>query len=307
MKPNDYSERAEIMNSMTPYLGAVALMAGLFAFPAAARAADVRVSVEPGSCLPGGTVTAWITVENAAGTTGADLSLRLPDFAVPGPAATPGLADGFLVASRGRPGRVDLAIASAEGLPPDQPVTFRIPLLVARAADVGTYPLTFERLQVFDSTPGPVVSQGTAGSLIVAPRSADADRDGLPDDWEMAFFGNTDATSETDFDKDGIADLGEYSAGTDPTRAESVFAIDHMTVTLGQGIVEMRWAGREDRVYQIEWSDDPVGPEMTWHPVYNPGINIDGSGAQWTDDGSRTYELPQSTTRRFYRLRTQAP
>jgi hypothetical protein len=250
---------------------------------------------------------ACITLENAAGITGADLSLRLPAFAAPGPAQTSGLALGFLVASRPRAAGVAMAIASANGLPSDHTVTIHIPLTISQAAEPGMHQLTLERVQLYDSTPSPVASHIVTGTLLVTPAPLDLDADGLPDDWELTFFGNTDLTGEADTDNDGVADSGEFLAGTDPTRAESVFAIDHMTATLGQGTVELQWLGGGNHAYEIEWSDDPLGPGMNWHSVYNPTIDIDEAGARWIDDGSRTYQLPQATDRRFYRVRIRLP
>ena len=45
----------------------------------------------------------------------------------------------------------------------------------------------------------------------------DTDADGLPDDWETAHFGNLDQTAGGDFDSDGLTNLQEYTAGSDPT------------------------------------------------------------------------------------------
>lgn len=268
-------------------------------------AAEVVVSIAPVSCAPGGTAVAWITFENAAGTAGADLTLRLPGFAVPRSAVTTDQATGFLVASRARPGRIDMAIASPSGLAVDQAVILAVPFTVDRTAEPGVYPLTFEQLRVFDSTPAAAVGLGPPGTLVVTPPPADADADGLPDDWETAFFGNTDGSGMADSDFDGVVDWKEYVAGTDPTRSESVFAVDHVEAEHSAGTVVLRWAARENRTYQIEWSDDPLGPGMTWHPVYNPSIRADDAGAQWVDDGSQTYPLPLASRQRFYRVQTE--
>jgi len=51
---------------------------------------------------------------------------------------------------------------------------------------------------------------------------SDADSDGLPDSWELNWFGNTtNYGSEDDPDSDSLSNLEEYQAGTDPTRADT--------------------------------------------------------------------------------------
>ena len=57
---------------------------------------------------------------------------------------------------------------------------------------------------------------------------ADADGDGLPDDWERRYFGSTDhpmGSSTNDWDGDGLSNLDELTAGTDPTNEFDVFTI----------------------------------------------------------------------------------
>jgi len=45
----------------------------------------------------------------------------------------------------------------------------------------------------------------------------DSDNDGLPDAWEMLYFGNlTTATGLMDSDGDGVSNAAEYYAGTNP-------------------------------------------------------------------------------------------
>lgn len=45
----------------------------------------------------------------------------------------------------------------------------------------------------------------------------DSDTDGTPDDWERFWFGGLTQSGSDDFDKDGITNLDEYAADTDPT------------------------------------------------------------------------------------------
>ncbi len=44
----------------------------------------------------------------------------------------------------------------------------------------------------------------------------DSDDDGLPDDWELAYFGNLKQTGNDDYDKDKITNLEEFKQGTNP-------------------------------------------------------------------------------------------
>ncbi len=45
----------------------------------------------------------------------------------------------------------------------------------------------------------------------------DIDSDGLPDWWEIQYFGDLSQDGEGDFDGDGYTNLEEYGAGMDPT------------------------------------------------------------------------------------------
>ncbi len=47
----------------------------------------------------------------------------------------------------------------------------------------------------------------------------DSDQDGLPDDWELSYFGDLSQDANDDFDGDGKTNLEEYEGGTDPTVA----------------------------------------------------------------------------------------
>jgi Concanavalin A-like lectin/glucanases superfamily/Divergent InlB B-repeat domain/Putative Ig domain/Immunoglobulin I-set domain len=69
-----------------------------------------------------------------------------------------------------------------------------------------------------------VAVTNSAGSVTSAPAALllDSDRDGLPDSWETANFGNlTSQTSEGDPDHDGVSNLDEFLNGTNPLSSAS--------------------------------------------------------------------------------------
>ena len=78
---------------------------------------------------------------------------------------------------------------------------------------------------------------------------ADADFDGMPDSWEIAQFGSTDALPDMDADGDGSNNLTEYVAGTDPVNAQSTFTIQEL-VPDAVGYV-ISWNSVEGRSYQV--------------------------------------------------------
>lgn len=71
-----------------------------------------------------------------------------------------------------------------------------------------------------------IVGHGNSTSLwnsyteveVLSTLLGDSEPDGLPDEWELHFFGNLSQTATTDPDEDGEDNLTEYQAGSDPTR-----------------------------------------------------------------------------------------
>jgi PKD domain/PASTA domain len=73
--------------------------------------------------------------------------------------------------------------------------------------------------QVMEQQPaaGSPMLETTAVSLLISfPPQDDDDRDGLPDAWEYARFGNLEQKGDDDIDGDGYTNFQEYRVGTDP-------------------------------------------------------------------------------------------
>jgi hypothetical protein len=71
------------------------------------------------------------------------------------------------------------------------------------------------------------VSSGVSPAPFTLTVLADSDADGLPDAWETAHPACGDP--ELDCDNDGLTNLEEYQAGTDPANGASVLQIDRIT------------------------------------------------------------------------------
>ena len=68
-----------------------------------------------------------------------------------------------------------------------------------------------------------VVITNTSGSVTssVAQLYLDSNGNGIPDTWELAYFGNLNQNATGDFDGDGISNLQEFLDGTNPTNRAS--------------------------------------------------------------------------------------
>jgi len=56
-----------------------------------------------------------------------------------------------------------------------------------------------------------------SGYILVSPPNSDSDADGLPDAWEINYFGNLSQSANGDPDSDGVSNGVEYKLGTNPT------------------------------------------------------------------------------------------
>jgi hypothetical protein len=90
----------------------------------------------------------------------------------------------------------------------------------------------------------------------VASASVDNDGDGMLDDWEIQFFGSSNAArggANADFDGDGSSNLAEFRSGTNPTNALSRFAVSRIQHLTSSQLLTA-WPSTTGRVYNLELS-----------------------------------------------------
>lgn len=97
----------------------------------------------------------------------------------------------------------------------------------------------------------------------------DTDSDGIADAWEMQHFGNLTAAggSNSDADKDGISDLAEYLAGSDPNDSSSALQIVDYRLDYPNKRNYVTFESVPNRRYQIQktenlngaWTDAGLG------------------------------------------------
>ena len=121
---------------------------------------------------------------------------------------------------------------------------------------------------------------------------SDSNADGMDDDWEMAFFGTLNPDDSGDFDHDGMSDLDEFRAGTDPTNPNSVLRA--MTLTsVGGSSTTVLWPAVPGKSYKVQYKDDLASTNWTELPG---AIVLNGSTGSISDPTSG------GQPRRFYRV-----
>lgn len=126
----------------------------------------------------------------------------------------------------------------------------------------------------------------------------DLDNDGLTDDYEQQYSGSvTGLNASADMDGDGFNTTDEFIAGTDPTDAGSVPAVETVSFTEGTGAAQIVFDSVLNRLYWVEYCQDLLEPE--W--VRITSNYVAGTGAQMMLQDAES----EGVTNRFYKLGTK--
>jgi len=87
----------------------------------------------------------------------------------------------------------------------------------------------------------------------------DSNTNGIPDEWEIEYFGSLEVSSGTsDYDEDGVSDIHEYIADTDPTDSS-----DYLSVTADNPnapkLTGLKWVSASNRTYRVEYAPSAMG------------------------------------------------
>jgi hypothetical protein len=135
---------------------------------------------------------------------------------------------------------------------------------------------------------GSVLSRGAQLTIL-----ADADADGLPDVWETAHRLNMNdlADAMLDLDNDGLSNLEEFRAGTNPTNAGGVLALRAFRTN---EMLMLEFEAESNRTYTVQRAN--ALDSGAWARLID--------FAARTNRRIETFVEPAATTNRYYRLIT---
>ncbi|MBI1178145.1 hypothetical protein GC207_11985 [bacterium] len=120
----------------------------------------------------------------------------------------------------------------------------------------------------------------------------DSDGDGLPDSWELTWFGTLARDGSGDFDNDGVSDHDEFVAGTNPTNDHSV--LEALTVYASSSSEpQILWSAIPGRTYRVQYKDDFNVAGWT---------NLPGDVRATSSTGMRLDDSGTAGEKRFYRV-----
>ncbi|HEV8541505.1 MAG TPA: hypothetical protein VGR78_03855, partial [Verrucomicrobiae bacterium] len=128
-------------------------------------------------------------------------------------------------------------------------------------AIAGDYVITFSPIPYYNIPPPQTNTlTGTAPLIFRGTYSfTDINNNQISDSWEQQYFNEVspDHSGSTDSDLDGMTDLAEFIAGTDPTDFASRLELAEAEMMAGNR-VRLTWSSVADKTYQVLGSSDAV-------------------------------------------------
>jgi hypothetical protein len=190
---------------------------------------------------------------------------------------------------------LDSAISGLTGNTTIGTLTVTIP---ANATSQSAYAIHFDHASASPNGIASFPKQTLTGLITLSNRSGSSYNDGIPDSWRLRYFltlNNYLSQTNADADGDGLNNLQEYLAGTDPTDPKSFFK----NIGTDPGAAQqpndcvISWPSASGKQYVIERSPSLASP--IWIPVStNSGT---GTIMQFHDSAGGSV--------RFYRVRVQ--
>jgi hypothetical protein len=121
---------------------------------------------------------------------------------------------------------------------------------------------------------------------------------GLPIAWLLTCFGTTNVDANADPDGDGMSNMQEYLAGTNPNDTNSSLRITAYTTAPGGTSNALTWTSVLTRFYRVQESLDLTAPN--W---YDSGLGLISPDGAFTTRNTADTNAPI----RFYRVRAMRP
>ncbi len=171
-------------------------------------------------------------------------------------------------------------------------INLRFTLLRVTGSDLSfAAAVTYPTLFVDDS----LVQGSTCEASSPATMTGGLITTGLPNWWQIEYFGHTGVNSDEDPDKDGVVTWKEYAADTDPTNGVSYFRIAAVS---NFPPLKVYFNSSAKRQYTLNWKTNSVSGVWT---------NVPGQGPRMGAGGPDWMQCTNTVPAGFYRIDVRVP